>query len=137
MISSVAVRKPMKTKLRIIIGGFLVLAGLLVIAFSKQIVFPGLERLVGIEAIVGKNNVVYQPDGGYGYTNPRATREWNLSVAIVGILIFASGIWLCGIRIKFPAKKTLNAMGAFEAALRLASWASNDLTSNAHEAAVL
>lgn len=80
------------------------LVGLLVIAFSKQIVLPGLERLLGIETIVGKENVVYQPDGSYYFTNPRRIVEWVASVAIVGILIISFGIWTSGIRVKFPPK---------------------------------
>ena len=79
--------------------------GLLVIAFSKQIVFPGLEHLIGIETIVGKGNVVYQPDGSYYFTNPRRRVEWVSSVAIAGILILSTGVWISGIRIRFPAKK--------------------------------
>jgi hypothetical protein len=31
--------------------------------------------------------------------------EWILSVAMLGLLIHGVGIWLSGIRIKFPAKK--------------------------------
>jgi hypothetical protein len=81
------------------------LIGLLVIAFSKQIVIPGLERLVGIETIVGKENVVYLPGGGYGFTNPRAMVEWILAVAIIGFLICASGFWISGIRLKFRPRK--------------------------------
>jgi hypothetical protein len=57
-------------------------------------VFPSLERIVGIETIVGKENVVYQPDGGYFFTNPGAMARWVLSVAAVGILIFSAGVWL-------------------------------------------
>jgi hypothetical protein len=30
---------------------------------------------------------------------------WVASVAMLGLLIHAVGIWLSGIRIKFPAKK--------------------------------
>ena len=81
------------------------LLGLLVIAFSKQIVFPGLERLVGIETIVGKENVVYQPDGSYYFTNPRRMVEWVSSVAVAGFLIISLGVWVSGIRLKFPLKK--------------------------------
>jgi len=95
----------MKTTCKSLFGCVLILIGLLVIAFSKQIVFPGLERLIGIETIVGKENVGYLPGGGYGFTNPRAMVEWVLSVAIVGMLICASGIWLSGIRLKFPARR--------------------------------
>jgi hypothetical protein len=76
------------------IGWGLVLAGLLVVVFSNKIVFPGLERLLGIEAIVGRENVVYQPDGGYSFTNPGAMMRWILLVAAVGVLACASGIWL-------------------------------------------
>jgi len=81
------------------------LLGLLVVGFSDKIVFPCLERLIGIEAIVGKENVSYQPDGSYYFTNPKAMMEWTLAVAILGLLIHAIGIWLSGIRIKFPRKK--------------------------------
>jgi hypothetical protein len=95
----------MKTTFKSLFGCVLILIGLLVIAFSKQIVFPGLERLIGIETIVGKENVVYLPGGGYGFTNPRATGEWILSVAIVGFLICAFGTWLSGIRLKFRPRK--------------------------------
>jgi ascorbate-specific PTS system EIIC-type component UlaA len=88
-----------------IVGLILMVVGLLVVAFSNKIVFPGLERLIGIEAIVGKENVVYQPDGSYYFTNPKAMLGWVASVAMLGLLIHAVGIWLSGIRIKFPAKK--------------------------------
>jgi hypothetical protein len=77
----------------------------LVIAFSNKIVFPGLERLVGIETIVGKDNVVYESDGSYGFTNPRAMLEWISSVRLVGILACSFGFWISGIRLKFPARK--------------------------------
>ncbi len=80
------------------------LLGLLVVAFSKQIVFPGLEHLIGVETIAGKNNVVYQPDGSYYFTNPRRIVGWVLSVMVIGALIVAFGIWISGIRIKFPRK---------------------------------
>jgi hypothetical protein len=95
----------LKLTLKTAFGCVLVIIGLLVIAFSKQIVFPGLERVVVVETIVGKNNVVYESDGSYGFTNPRAMLEWVSSVALVGILIGACGIWISGIRIKFPARK--------------------------------
>ena len=87
---------------RNVLGYGFMLIGLVVIAFSKQIVFPGLERLIGIETIVGKENVLYQPDGSYSFTNPRAMLAWILSVAIIGVLLHLYGIWLSGIRIKFP-----------------------------------
>lgn len=80
------------------------LLGLLAIAFSKQIVFPGLERLVGIETIVGKDNVVYQPDGSYYFINPRRMVEWVSSVAVAGLIIISLGVWVSGIRLKFPPK---------------------------------
>jgi hypothetical protein len=76
------------------VGWTLMCLGLLVVVFSNKIVFPGLERLVGIETIVGRENVVYQPDGGYLFTNPGAMMRWILSVAAVGIVVGASGIWL-------------------------------------------
>jgi len=92
-------------KIKNILGCFLMVFGLLVIGFGNKIVFPGLERLIGIEAIVGKEIVSYQPDGSYNFSNPKAVLEWTLAVAILGLLIHAVGIWLSGIRIKFPAKK--------------------------------
>ena len=76
------------------IGWTLVAVGVLVFIFREWIVFPGLERLVGIETIVGKDNVVYLPDGGYGFTNPAAMLRWISSVAAIGILICLSGIWV-------------------------------------------
>jgi hypothetical protein len=85
-------------------GLVLMMTGLLVIAFSNKIVFPGLERVVGIETIVGKENVVYQPDGSYLFTNPGAMAMWVGSMAIIGLIIHIVGIWLSGIRIKFPQK---------------------------------
>ena len=95
----------MKTKFKSLFGYVPMVVGLLVIAFSNKIVFPGLERLIGIETIGGKENVVYQTDGNYYFTNPRAVLEWVLSVAFMGLLIHAVGIWLAGFRIKFPANK--------------------------------
>jgi hypothetical protein len=97
-----------KQKTKIVIGGLLVLIGLLVTCFSNQIAFPGLERWLGIETMVGKGNVVYLPDGGYAYTNPGAMMSWIAAVAVVGIVISASGIWFSGIRIKFPTKTTVS-----------------------------
>ncbi len=76
------------------IGWLLIISGILVVIFSNKIVFPSLERLVGIETIVGKENVYYQPDGGYYFTNPRAMMRWIFSVAAIGILICFTGIWL-------------------------------------------
>ena len=98
----------MKINSKNILGYFLMVLGLLVVCFSNKIVFPCLERLIGIEAIVGKENVVYQPDGSYSFTNPKAMMEWILSVATLGLLIHVVGIWLSGIRIKFPPKKAKN-----------------------------
>lgn len=96
--------KNVKVTPKNIFGYCLMLVGLLVMAFSKPIVFPCLERVLGIQAIVGKENVFFQPDGGYYYTNPRAAMMWILSVAIIGLAIHLVGIWLSGIRIKFPPK---------------------------------
>ncbi|MGD1087445.1 MAG: hypothetical protein ABR955_01790 [Verrucomicrobiota bacterium] len=84
----------MKTKSKKIIGWLLILFGILVVVFSNKIVFPGLERLIGIETIVGKENVSYNPDGSYYYTNPGAMLRWIASVAAIGILIFFTGVWL-------------------------------------------
>jgi hypothetical protein len=72
-------------------GWLLILIGVFVVVFSQRIVFPGLERLVGIETIVGKQNVVYQPDGSYDFTNPGAMMLWIFSVAAIGIFICLSG----------------------------------------------
>jgi hypothetical protein len=83
-----------KATLKRLVGWLLILVGLVVVVFSEKIVFPGLERLVGIETIVGKQNVVYQPDGGYLFTNPGAMARWVFSVAAIGILICLSGAWL-------------------------------------------
>jgi hypothetical protein len=95
----------MKANPENLLGYFLMVIGLLVIAFSNRIVFPGLERVVGIETIVGKENVLYQPDGIYVFTNPRAMAIWVGSVAMIGLIIHLVGIWFSGIRIKFPQKK--------------------------------
>lgn len=82
----------------------MVVIGLLVFGFSEQIVFPGLERLIGIETIVGKENVVYNPDGDYVFTNPRAMVKWVSATAMVGLLIGAFGVWFSGIRFKSPPR---------------------------------
>jgi hypothetical protein len=76
------------------IGWFLALLGLLVVLFSQKIVFPGLERLVGIETIVGRDNVVYEPDGSYMFTNPGAMVRWIISVAAVGVVIASVGAFV-------------------------------------------
>jgi ascorbate-specific PTS system EIIC-type component UlaA len=81
----------MKITITRIAGWLLISIGVLVVVFSQRIVFPGLERLIGIETIVGKENVVYQPDGGYYYTNPGAMILWIISVAAIGIFICLSG----------------------------------------------
>jgi hypothetical protein len=96
----------MKTTLKQVFAWFLLLAGLLVMVFSNRIVFPGLERLLGIETIVGRENVVYQPDGGYIFTNPAAMMRWVLSVVIVGLSICSIGIWVL-IRLR-KGRKTSN-----------------------------
>ena len=85
-------------------GCLLVMTGLTIILFSNRIVFPGLERLLGIETIVGKDSVQYQPDGSYYFTNPTALMKWVLSVAILGFLICASGVWII-FRIRKKGKK--------------------------------
>jgi hypothetical protein len=84
----------MKTTSTKIVGWLLILAGVIVVVFSKLIVFPGLKRLVGIETIVGHDNVVYQPDGSYYFTNPAAMIRWIFSVAAIGVLICLIGGWL-------------------------------------------
>jgi len=66
-------------------------SGICIAVFSQKIVFSGLELLLGIETIVGKENVVYDPEGGYAYTNPGAMIRWIVAVAWVGMLIAAIG----------------------------------------------
>lgn len=65
--------------------------GVLVLVFSRFIVFPGLEVMLGIDTLVGRENVNYQPDGSYVYTNPGAMAAWILSVSGLGLLIAAVG----------------------------------------------
>lgn len=75
-----------------VLGWLLVVIGVLVVVFSRTIVFPGLELTLGIETIVGSENVRYEPDGSYIYTNPVAMMRWIASVAGVGVLIMAVGV---------------------------------------------
>jgi len=89
-----------------VLGGIAVLVGLLIIALSVQIVFPGLANLLGNDAMFGKGNVVYNTDGSYSFNNPRPLIEWVALVGIFGAAICGAGIWLSGIRIKFPPKKS-------------------------------
>jgi hypothetical protein len=84
----------MTKRARKIIGSLLILFGLVVTVSSPRIVFPGLERLVGIETIVGRENVIYEPDGSYIFTNPGAMVRWIVSVAAVGIAIAATGAFM-------------------------------------------
>ncbi len=76
------------------VGWVFITLGVLVAACSQQIVFPGLERLLGIEAIVGRDSVVYQPGGGYIFTNPGAMVRWVASVAAVGVLLASIGAFV-------------------------------------------
>ena len=87
------------------------MVGILVIAFSQYIVFPGLERIVGIETIVGRQNVYYQPDGGYYFTNPGAMVRWIASVVAVGLLVVLVGS-ACIFKARRSANKTLHATAA-------------------------
>jgi hypothetical protein len=73
---------------------FVIGCGAPVVIFSNRIVFPGLERIVGIETIVGAQNVVYQPDGSYLFTNPGAMARWVVSVAAIGVVISLCGVLL-------------------------------------------
>ena len=79
---------------RKVIGVTLLLFGVSIVVFSQKIVFPGLERLFGIETIVGAQNVVYQSDGSYAFTNPGAMMLWILAVVVLGILIGLTGVWV-------------------------------------------
>ncbi|AMV34946.1 hypothetical protein VN12_22660 [Pirellula sp. SH-Sr6A] len=65
--------------------------GVFIVVFSRVIVFPGLEMILGIETLVGKENVSYQPNGNYAYTNPGAMAAWILTVSGIGLMIAASG----------------------------------------------
>ena len=73
------------------IGWVLVGVGICIAASSQKIVFPGLESVLGIETLVGKKNVVYLPEGGCAYTNPRAMVRWIFSIAGVGVLVAGIG----------------------------------------------
>jgi hypothetical protein len=84
-------RFAMSTKRKRTIEWSLLGIGICIAVFSQKIVFPGLESLLGIEKIVGKQNVAYLADGGYAYTNPGAMVRWIASVAVVGILLAATG----------------------------------------------
>jgi hypothetical protein len=90
--SSCGFKEKMKAMANKKFGCFFIAVGVLVIAFAEKIVFPGLERLVGIETIVGKENIVYQPDGSYLFTNPAAMVHWIASVVLVGLLVCSMGI---------------------------------------------
>lgn len=72
----------------------LMLIGLLITLFSAKIVFPGLELVLGIETIVGNENVVYEQDGSYIFTNPGAMVRWISGVALIGILISSTSAYL-------------------------------------------
>jgi hypothetical protein len=85
-------------------GGVFVLVGLLIIAFSVKIVFPGLARWLGNDLMFGKGNVY--PDGSYRFSNPRPLIEWVALVGTFGTVLCAAWIWVSGIRIKFPSKKS-------------------------------
>jgi hypothetical protein len=62
------------------IGWSLVVLGVWIAVLCQKIVFPGLEALLGIETTVGRENVVYEPDGSYMFTNPGATRSRGLAL---------------------------------------------------------
>ena len=67
--------------------------GVCIMVLSQKIVLPGLEALLGIETIVGRENVVYDPDGSYVFTNPGAMVRWIVSVAVVGVAFACTGGW--------------------------------------------
>src|SRR5262245_40095331 len=77
-----------------VLGWALLIIGLLITVFSRTIVFPGLERILGIETIVGRENVSYQADGSYFYTNPVAMMRWIASVAGIGLFVASLGIFI-------------------------------------------
>ena len=84
----------MKTIRSKTVAWLVILLGVLIVAFSQKIVFPVLAEVVGIETIVGKQNVVYQADGSYVFTNPSGMVRWTASVAAGGAFIGSLGIWL-------------------------------------------
>lgn len=77
-----------------VFGCSLIVLGVCIVVLSQKIVFPGLEALLGIETIVGRENVVYQPDGSYMFTNPGAMVRWIVSVAVIGVALACGGGWL-------------------------------------------
>ena len=95
----------MKLTPRNVIGMLLVPIGLLVIGFSVQIVFPGLAGIIGVEPIAGHGKIGYRQNGSFYVTKPFPFIAWVLAVGIVGLIISASGVWLSGVRIKFPPRK--------------------------------
>ena len=74
-------------------GWSLIVVGACIVVLSPKIVFPGLEVLLGIETIVGHENVVYEPDGSYIFTNPGAMVRWIVSVAVIGVALACGGGW--------------------------------------------
>ncbi len=79
-------------KPRKLIGCALMVFGVFIAISSQEIVFPWLERLVGIEAIVGAQNVIYNPDGSYVFTNPGSIVRWLATVSAIGIAIALAGV---------------------------------------------
>jgi hypothetical protein len=84
----------MKIKSRKVCGWLFIALGVLTAECSEQIVFPGLEHLLGIEMIVGRENVVYQTDGSYIFTNPGAMGWWVASVTWLGVLLALAGAFI-------------------------------------------
>ena len=72
----------------------MILLGVGIVFLSPKIVFPCLETLLGIETIVGRENVMYEPDGTYIFTNPSAMVQWIVSVAVIRVAFACSGGWV-------------------------------------------
>jgi len=74
-------------------GWSLVVLGVCIVVLNQKIVFPGLEAILGIETLVGRENVFYEPDGSYMFTNPSAMVRWIVSVSVIGVALACGGGW--------------------------------------------
>lgn len=91
--SGVETHKQMSITSKRAFGWSLVVLGVCIVVLSQKIVFPGLEALLGIETLVGRENVIYEPDGSYIFTNPGAMVRWIASVAVIGVALACGGGW--------------------------------------------
>lgn len=89
-----------KIKQKLIAGGILVLSGLLMAAFSVQ-----------IASLVSTKHLVSGSGEGWHFevlrpSSPRITAAWAGVVMIIGFVVCVFEIWISGVRIKFPPKKS-------------------------------